>query len=153
MLSAVGQYGPSYKPPNINQLREELLEKERATLNDDLRSNFFTKLHQYGTTVASDGCADACSRPLINAMAINNKGAMFLKAVNTKSETKVCLRQHCSPAACVHDSVLSDLCSSAILDKADAKPSLPGSARKNVLICTARPSRDSYTKLVKMQYA
>lgn len=85
----VGSYGVSYKPPNINQLREELLDKEKASLDLDIRQNFFEKLHQTGTTLGSDGCADTCSRPLINALAINNKGAMFLKAVNTMSETKV----------------------------------------------------------------
>lgn len=89
MLSAVGQYGPSYKAPNINQLREELLDSEKASLDTDIRSNFFEKLHQVGLTLASDGCADTCSRPLINVLGINNKGAMFLKALNAKTETKV----------------------------------------------------------------
>ena len=93
VLVQVGSNGASYKPPNINQLRGELLDREKASLDEEIRLNFFDKTHQNGTTLASDGCADTCSRPLVNALSINNKGAMFLKADNTKSETKVsCLR-------------------------------------------------------------
>lgn len=89
MLREVGAYGASYKSPNVNQLREELLDKEKASLDQEIRQSFFDKLRQNGTTIASDGCADTCSRPLINNMAINNKGAMFLNCVDAKSETKV----------------------------------------------------------------
>ena len=35
MLKAVGQYGPAYSPPNINQIREGLLDKAKAVIHLD----------------------------------------------------------------------------------------------------------------------
>ena len=89
MLTAVAKVGPAYKPPNINQLREGLLDKEYNLLQHDIRSVFFSNLSQNGCTVVSDGWADTRRRPLINTLACNDKGAVFLKATNTEGETKV----------------------------------------------------------------
>ena len=89
MLFTVGSYGPAYRPPNINQLREGLLDAEYSAIKRDVTDAFFSKLAQDGCTVCSDGWSDVHRRPLLNATAANNKGSTFLQKFDTKGEQKV----------------------------------------------------------------
>lgn len=89
MLKAVGRYGAAYAPPNINQLREGLLVAEKRRLEAEVTEVMFRKLDLHGYSLCSDGWSDPLNRPLLNALAVNNKGSLFLKATDTKGETKV----------------------------------------------------------------
>ena len=89
MCREVGRFGAAYKPPNINQLREELLDKEYSSIQQEASAVFLSKLPQDGCTVSQDGWADIQRRALLNAVVANNKGAMFLHATDTKGESKV----------------------------------------------------------------
>lgn len=44
--------------------------------------------HDKGVSIASDGWSDSQRRPLINFMAVNEGGPMFLKAIDCSGETK-----------------------------------------------------------------
>ena len=55
MLAAVGQYGPSYRKPNINQLREGLLDAEKLAVQQQIKDTVLDCMPQTGCTIASDG--------------------------------------------------------------------------------------------------
>uniref|UniRef100_A0A8R7PE57 DUF659 domain-containing protein n=1 Tax=Triticum urartu TaxID=4572 RepID=A0A8R7PE57_TRIUA len=61
-----------YVPPGYNALRTTCLAKERTTC----------------LTIATNGWFDPQRRPILNFMAVTESGPMFLKAINTKGETK-----------------------------------------------------------------
>lgn len=89
MLDSVADYGPGYKPPNINQLREDQLDSAHKKLEEEAQELVFEKLSCTGCTVCSDGWSDVCTRPLLNVILSTHKGQYFQRAVDTKGETKV----------------------------------------------------------------
>ena len=99
MCTAVGSYGAAYKPPNINQLRGPLLDSARNSLEKQAEEVFYQLVHKHGLTICSDGWSDVCMRALLNILAANHNGSLFLKAVDTKGETKVCSLYGCSLTA------------------------------------------------------
>lgn len=76
-----------YSPPTYNALRSKLLQKERTnieTLLETTKSTWKSK----GVTIVCDGWTDPQRRPLINFMAINEGGPMFIRSVNCQGEYK-----------------------------------------------------------------
>ncbi|KAL0418818.1 UNVERIFIED_CONTAM: hypothetical protein Sradi_1295300 [Sesamum radiatum] len=76
-----------YVPPGYNSLRTKLLQKEKANIENLLeytKSTWKTK----GVTLVCDGRTDPQRRPLINFMAVNEGGMMFIRAVNCEGEYK-----------------------------------------------------------------
>ncbi|KAL0439095.1 UNVERIFIED_CONTAM: hypothetical protein Slati_2392500 [Sesamum latifolium] len=76
-----------YVPPSYNSLRTILLQKEEANVENLLeytKSTWKTK----GVTLVCDGWTDPQRRPLINFMAVNEGGAMFIRADNCEGEYK-----------------------------------------------------------------
>ncbi|KAG8377696.1 hypothetical protein BUALT_Bualt08G0059600 [Buddleja alternifolia] len=76
-----------YVPPGYNALRTKLLTKERTNLEGQLvhtKDTWRTK----EVSLVCDGWTDPQRRPLINFMAINENGSMFIRAVNCQGEFK-----------------------------------------------------------------
>ncbi|KAL0312834.1 UNVERIFIED_CONTAM: hypothetical protein Sradi_5682700 [Sesamum radiatum] len=76
-----------YVPPGYNSLRTKLLQKEKVNVENLLeytKSTWKTK----GVTLVCDGWTDPQRRPLINFMAVNEGGTMFIRAVNCEGEYK-----------------------------------------------------------------
>ncbi|KAL0435964.1 UNVERIFIED_CONTAM: hypothetical protein Sradi_0304300 [Sesamum radiatum] len=74
-----------YVPPGYNSLRTKLLQKEKVeNLLEYTKSTWKTK----GVTLVCDGWTDPQRRPLINFMAVNEGGTMFIRAVNCEGEYK-----------------------------------------------------------------
>ncbi|KAL5725279.1 hypothetical protein ACHQM5_008439 [Ranunculus cassubicifolius] len=75
-----------YVPPGYNKLRTTLLQKEKVheRLLEPLKGTWKSK----GVSIVCDGWSDAQRRPLINFIAINEGGPMFLKAINCQGEFK-----------------------------------------------------------------
>ncbi|KAG8389162.1 hypothetical protein BUALT_Bualt02G0200400 [Buddleja alternifolia] len=74
-----------YVPPGYNALRTKLLDKEKENTESQLeatRSTWRTR----GVTLVCDGWTDPQRRPLINFIAINENGPMFVRAVNCQGE-------------------------------------------------------------------
>ncbi|KAG8372495.1 hypothetical protein BUALT_Bualt12G0072000 [Buddleja alternifolia] len=76
-----------YVPPDYNALRTKLLTKERTNLEGQLvhtKDTWRTK----GVSLVCDGWTNPQRRPLINFMAINENGSMFIRVVNCQGEFK-----------------------------------------------------------------
>ncbi|KAK4392642.1 hypothetical protein Sango_2042000 [Sesamum angolense] len=76
-----------YVPLGYNSLRTKFLQKEKANIENLLeytKSTWKTK----GVTLVCDGWTDPQRRPLINFMAVNEGGTMFIRAVNCEGEYK-----------------------------------------------------------------
>jgi hypothetical protein len=102
MLKAVGSFGSSYQPPGIEFLRDKLLQdavQHVGTSLEPIKSNNSIT----GYSLTSDGWSDTRSRPLINVLQLNTKGALFLGAVDSSGET-VC-RLHCGIAVAASGAV------------------------------------------------
>ncbi len=71
----------------MDRLRTTILEREKQLCQDCLAS-FQKSLQLTGVTITSDGWSDVRKRPLLNLLLVSPKGEMFLKAVDTRGETK-----------------------------------------------------------------
>jgi hypothetical protein len=87
--SMAAKFGPidGFIPPGYNALRTTLLQRERANIERLLLPVKETWLEK-GISLCSDGWSDPQRRPLINIMAACEKGAIFLRAIDTSGETK-----------------------------------------------------------------
>lgn len=74
---------PGYVPPGVGQLKTTLLQKERADIENMLQTikNTWRKA---GVTIVSDGWSDFKRRPIINIIAVNEAGPVFLQAINNE---------------------------------------------------------------------
>ncbi|BAS94024.1 Os05g0414400, partial [Oryza sativa Japonica Group] len=74
---------PGYVPPGVDQLKTTLLQKERADIENMLQTikNTWRKA---GVTIVSDGWSDFKRRPIINIIAVNEAGPVFLQAINNE---------------------------------------------------------------------
>lgn len=77
----------NYVPPAYNTLRTSLLDDAKQRTKQSLEP-WEQRLDETGCSVCSDGWSDAASRPLLNMLAVNPKGAQFLTAINTSGEAK-----------------------------------------------------------------
>jgi hypothetical protein len=71
----------------MDRLRTTILEREKQLCRDGLAS-FQEYLQLTGATITSDGWSDVRRRLLLNLLVVSLKGEMFLKAVDTRGETK-----------------------------------------------------------------
>ncbi|KAG8365715.1 hypothetical protein BUALT_Bualt17G0000800 [Buddleja alternifolia] len=72
---------------DYNALRTKLLEKEKANVEKLLEPAKATWTQQ-GVTLVCDGWTNPQRRPLINFMAVNEGGTMFIRAVNFQGKYK-----------------------------------------------------------------
>ncbi|KAK1419619.1 hypothetical protein QVD17_28839 [Tagetes erecta] len=79
MISAIQKAPDGYKPPSCENARTMLLdlcvhdvEKELAPVKD----TWYTQ----GVSIVSDGWSNVKHKPLINVLAVNSRGAMFMEA-------------------------------------------------------------------------
>lgn len=89
MLRDVAAAGKGYKAPNINQLREQLLEAEYSRVKQQSEELHSTALRQTGCSVTSDGWTNTQHKPLLNVMFVTTSGAVFVDSVDTSGEIKV----------------------------------------------------------------
>jgi hypothetical protein len=76
-----------YVPPGYNKLRTTLLQQQRLNVErllEPCKSTWPSK----GISITADGWTDPQRRPLINFIAINEDGPMFMGATNTEGEIK-----------------------------------------------------------------
>ena len=78
---------PGYLPPGYNALRTTLLQKERAHVERLLKPIKDSWLEN-GVSIVSDGWSDPQRRPLINIMAVSDRGPVFIKAIDGSGEFK-----------------------------------------------------------------
>ncbi|KAL3828629.1 hypothetical protein ACJIZ3_017431 [Penstemon smallii] len=76
-----------YVPPSYDDLRTKLLTNER-TIIDGLLNHTRSTWRTKGASIVSNGWSDPQKRPLINFMAINMGGPVFISAVNNQGEYK-----------------------------------------------------------------
>jgi hypothetical protein len=87
-VAATASFGESYPgPPSVDRLRTTIPEREKQLCRDGLAS-FQESLQLTGAMITSDVWSDVRRRPLLNLLVVSPKGEMFLKAVDTGSETK-----------------------------------------------------------------
>lgn len=76
-----------YIPPGYNAIRTNLLQKERTHIENLLDSTKSTWRNK-GVSIVCDGWTDPQRRPLINFMAVNESGPVFIRAFNCEGEYK-----------------------------------------------------------------
>jgi hypothetical protein len=85
MLESIGQYGPGYHSPSMDEIREPLLERA-VNKKTELRKKHEEAWKEYGCTLMSDGWTDTSHRHLINFLANSPAGTFFLGSVDASSE-------------------------------------------------------------------
>ena len=78
---------PGYLPLGYNALRTTLLQKERTHVERLLKLIKDTWLEN-GVSIVSDGWSDPQRRPLINIMAVSDRGLVFIKTIDGLGEFK-----------------------------------------------------------------
>ena len=78
---------PGYLPPGYNLLRTTLWQREKTNIKNLLQPIRYS-WKEKGVSIVSDGWSDSQRRPLINFMAVNAGGPMFLKSVDCSGEIK-----------------------------------------------------------------
>lgn len=79
MLMAVNKAPKGYKPPSYEKARTSLLDECKRNLERDLvpiQETWYTQ----GVSIVSDGWSNTKHNPLINVLAVNSRGAMFMYA-------------------------------------------------------------------------
>ncbi|XP_052155100.1 uncharacterized protein LOC127773117 isoform X4 [Oryza glaberrima] len=76
---------PGYVPPDCKRLKTTLLQKERARI-EDLLKPIKSMWRKAGVTIVSDGWSDIRQRSLVNILAVNECGPIFLQAINNEDE-------------------------------------------------------------------
>ena len=87
MIEAIGQYGPSMKPPTYHEVRVTQLKKE-VKHTEDLMKNHKEDCAKYGCSIMADGWTDKRGRTLINFLANCPRGTMFVESVDASSYSK-----------------------------------------------------------------
>ncbi|XP_052208194.1 uncharacterized protein LOC127811998 [Diospyros lotus] len=86
-IEAVGQYGPSVKPPSYHEVRVPLL-KQEVEATREMMKDHEEAWAKYGCSILSDGWKDKRERTLINFLVNSLKGSMFLESVDGSSYSK-----------------------------------------------------------------
>jgi hypothetical protein len=86
-VADVAAFGPGYKPPKRDVLRETLLVKEKSRIQKLLQP-VVDSLDTQGCTLTSDGWSNTQNRPLLNYLLVTTKGNIFLGATDTSGERK-----------------------------------------------------------------
>jgi hypothetical protein len=76
-----------YKTPAYDTLRTTLLQDAKKRVAKEL-DPWERQTKESGCTICSDGWGDAASRPLLNVLGVNAKGANFITSINTEGEQK-----------------------------------------------------------------
>ncbi|KAG8387950.1 hypothetical protein BUALT_Bualt02G0074500 [Buddleja alternifolia] len=84
---AASNHIANYVPPSYNELRTKLLQKERTNVEDFLENSRSTWKSK-GVTIVCNGWTDPLRMPVINFMAVNESGTMFVRAINCEGEYK-----------------------------------------------------------------
>ncbi|XP_028084973.1 uncharacterized protein LOC114286086 [Camellia sinensis] len=87
MVEAVGQYGPSMKPPSFHEVQVPYLKKELSHTNELMRIQK-EEWVKYGCSLMSDGWTSQSGRTLINFLVNCPRGTMFVESINASSYSK-----------------------------------------------------------------
>ncbi|KAL4569591.1 hypothetical protein LXL04_025232 [Taraxacum kok-saghyz] len=79
MISAIKKAPEGYKPPSSEKARTTLLDKCVRDVDKNL-SAFKDTWYSQGLSIVSDGWTNIKHKPLINVLAVNSRGAMFMYA-------------------------------------------------------------------------
>lgn len=79
MVSAIQQAPAGYKPPSSEKLRTTMLDECVHDVEKEL-TPFKDTWYTQGVSVVSDGWSNIKHNPLINVLAVNSRGAMFMYA-------------------------------------------------------------------------
>ena len=82
MLVTVNKKPKGYKPPSYEKARTSLLDERKRNLQRDLifiQKTWYTQ-GVFIVSVLSDGWSNTKHNPLINVLAVNSRGAMFMYA-------------------------------------------------------------------------
>eukprot|EP00271_Cylindrocystis_brebissonii_P023242 TRINITY_DN953_c0_g1_i2.p1 TRINITY_DN953_c0_g1~~TRINITY_DN953_c0_g1_i2.p1 ORF type:complete len:796 (+),score=98.22 TRINITY_DN953_c0_g1_i2:906-3293(+) len=83
----LSEHGPGWEPPSEYEQKGTLLDAELTTIKDklvDMRKSFV----RYGCTIICDGWTDRQGRALLNFLAANHRGAMFLFTIDAGGDRK-----------------------------------------------------------------
>ncbi len=86
-VEATADFGENYKLPSLVSLRTTLLDKEKVSVETELKS-FMASARSSKATITSDGWSDTRNRPLLNLLMVTPKGEKFLESVDTSGDTK-----------------------------------------------------------------
>lgn len=87
MISAVNKAPEGYKAPSFEKARTSLLDEEKRKVENEIAIIKDT-WHMHGVSIISDGWTNVKNQPLINVLAANKDGAMFLYAVECSGVEK-----------------------------------------------------------------
>jgi len=79
MVNAIKKASDGYKPPSFEKARTVLLDECIREVEKDLapvKDTWYTQ----GVSIVSDGWSNFKNKPLINVLAVNSRGAMFMYA-------------------------------------------------------------------------
>ncbi|KAF2300455.1 hypothetical protein GH714_013512 [Hevea brasiliensis] len=82
MITAINNAPKGYKAPSYEKARTVLLDECKRDVEKDLamiKDTWYTQ----GVSIVSDGWSNVKHRPLINVIAANSRGAMFIEALAT----------------------------------------------------------------------
>ncbi|KAL4577035.1 hypothetical protein LXL04_013136 [Taraxacum kok-saghyz] len=79
MISAIKKAPEGYKPPSSEKARTTLLDECVRDVDKNL-SAFKDTWYSQGLSIVSDGWTNIKHKPLINVLAVNSRGAMFMYA-------------------------------------------------------------------------
>lgn len=79
MVSAIKKASDGYKPPSSEKARTVLLDECVRDVEKEL-TPFKDSWYSQGLSIVSDGWSNVKHNPLINVIAVNSQGAMFMYA-------------------------------------------------------------------------
>ncbi|XP_076941570.1 uncharacterized protein LOC143611191 [Bidens hawaiensis] len=88
MVSAINKAPKTYKPPSSERARTVLLDECVRDVEKDMtpiKDTWYTQ----GVSIVSDGWSNVKHKPLINVIAVNNRGAMFMYAEDFSDLEKI----------------------------------------------------------------
>ena len=86
-FAAVAKFGTSYSVPSVPHMKSTLLEREKQIVDDRVQ-RLLSDIGTTSCTITSDGWTSVQKRPLLNCLAVCNKGEVFLGALDTSGATK-----------------------------------------------------------------
>lgn len=88
MLAAVGEAGPTYKPPTRAKVTGPLMEQEEQRVKAHNTAIMMGETAKYGAACGSDAWTDANRRCLVNIIKMCTKGEFFEDSVDTSGNRK-----------------------------------------------------------------
>ncbi|KAL4554105.1 hypothetical protein LXL04_039783 [Taraxacum kok-saghyz] len=95
MISAIKKAPEGYKAPSSEKARTTLLDECVRDVDKSL-SAFKDTWYSQGLSIVSDGWTNIKHKPLINVLAVNSRGAMFIRIAENRDEERMLREQFAS---------------------------------------------------------